>query len=495
MEFRSSFRSRVLVGAPGIICIAVLLFATAAFGGSVPNPTISGPIPATAIPGSPSHNYPWFASNHDLPTHGYVEEEYFFAGTANRYNTPSLTTATIIDSGHPYMTRLVVRRPANPRDFNGTVLVEWYNVTSGWDQDNIWFFDWEHIMDSGYIWVGVSAQRVGVNWLKTWNPTRYGALDVTQGGTITDDSLSYDIFSQAGQAILHPQGKDVLNGMKPKVVLAMGESQSASRLATYANSIQPLANLYPGILLQSSLGNLIRTDLTIPVWKMLTEFDVANAEAIVRQPDTKLFRTWEVAGTSHVDQHFRASKEYLEIRDNVVSSEGAFAPECGVPSIGTRVPFTYALSSAIDLFVRWVKYSVPPPTAPRIGIATLGSPGVMSVIARNSLGLALGGIQLAQIAVPTALNVGINSGPSTTACVRWGYSIPFDVNTLEQLYPSHQGYVGQVANTALQNVKQGYISDQDAQRTILCAVNSNVGGGNNGEAPSSLMDLYCSPYF
>ena len=64
-----------------------------------------------------------------------------------------------------------------------TVLVEWTNVTNGFDAENVWFFGWEHMLRAGYAWVGVSAQQVGVNRLKSWSP-RYGALDVTQGGTI-----------------------------------------------------------------------------------------------------------------------------------------------------------------------------------------------------------------------------------------------------------------------------------------------------------------------
>src|SRR5207249_2810467 len=159
-------------------------------------------------------------------------------------------------------TRMVVRRPADPARFSGTVLVEWYNVTNGFDAENVWFFAWEHILRAGYVWVGVSAQRVGVDSMKTWSPGRYGALDVTEGGSIINDALSYDIFSQAGQAIKHPLGVDPLHGLKPQLVIATGESQSASRLATYINSIRPLANLYDGVLLLSSLGNAIRTDLT-----------------------------------------------------------------------------------------------------------------------------------------------------------------------------------------------------------------------------------------
>jgi hypothetical protein len=50
-----------------------------------------------------------------------------------------------------------VRRPADPKRFNGTVLVEWDNVTNLFDAENFWFFGWEHIMRAGYVWVGVST--------------------------------------------------------------------------------------------------------------------------------------------------------------------------------------------------------------------------------------------------------------------------------------------------------------------------------------------------
>jgi Alpha/beta hydrolase domain len=446
--------------------------------GSVPNPTVSGPIASPDIPGTPTYNYPFFASNHDLPTHGYVEEEFYFQGTANRYNTPSLTTGTIIDSGHPYLTRMLVRRPADPKQFNGTVLVEWLNVTNGFDADNTWFFSWEHILEEGYAWVGVSAQEVGVARLQAWNPTRYGSLDVTQGGTITGDDLSYDIFSQAGQAVRSPVGVDPLGGLKARLVIAIGESQSAFRLATYVNSINPLANEYDGFLLLSTLGNLIRTDLSVPVWKILTEYDVAAFEAPVRQPDAAKFRTWEVAGSSHVDQHLRASREPLELRDFSTSTtassvEAILAPQCAIPSIGTRVPTHYIVGHAYDLLVRWIARGVPPPSAPRIEITTVGAPGTMSVVARDSLGLALGGIRLAELAVPTAENVGVNSGPG--ACVRWGYSVPFDIATLDALYPSHNSYLDQVITVTEGNIRSDYIDAADGQRSISEAIQSDIG--------------------
>src|SRR6185503_19511502 len=103
-----------------LIVVSALFLLTA-----VPNPTVNGPVASTGIPGSQAHDYTFFASNHELASYGYVEEEFFIQGTANRYNTPAQTTGTIVDSDHPYKTRVVVRRPADARRFNGTVLVEW----------------------------------------------------------------------------------------------------------------------------------------------------------------------------------------------------------------------------------------------------------------------------------------------------------------------------------------------------------------------------------
>ena len=102
-------------------------------------------------------------------------------------------TGTIIDSDHLYKTRIVVRRPISANLFNGTVLVEWFNVTNGYDVEADWFQSYEHFMRSGYAWVGVSAQRAGVDFMRAWS-ARYASLDVTQGGSITNDALSYDIY-------------------------------------------------------------------------------------------------------------------------------------------------------------------------------------------------------------------------------------------------------------------------------------------------------------
>jgi Alpha/beta hydrolase domain len=450
--------------------------AAAATGGTpsatkVPAPVVTGPITASAPPGDPSRDYPFFASNLDLAKFGYVEQEFFLQGTANRYNTPPEQTGSIIDGGHPYETRIVVRRPASASRFNGKVAVEWLNVTNGMDQEQTWYEIDQHLLRAGYAWVGVSAQRVGVNFLRTWNPGRYGTLDVGQRDgsgteTITDDALSYDIMSQVARALRAPAGVRPLGGLKPQIIIATGHSQSASRLSTYVNSIQPLSHSFDAFALQGSLANRLRVDLEVPVWKVLSEYDVEALEGAVRRPDEGLFRSWEVAGTSHNDRRALDTRVPLQRRDIGTAQEDSLV--CTEP-IGSTVPFHYVMAAGLDELVRWVTHGTPMPSAPPLVFAS-GPPGHL---ARDRFGIALGGIRLSQIAVPIATSSGTNTGPGT--CDRWGFTVPFDDATLAALYPRHGRYVSQVAEATWQNLRNGFILPGDAARTISEATRSRIG--------------------
>jgi hypothetical protein len=496
-------------------------------GASVPTPTVAGPVPATAL-GDPGRDYPFYAAIGDLKAHGYVEEEFFIEGTANRYATPPQATATIVDGCHPFRTRMVVRRPASAARFNGTVIVEWNNVTAGRDLDIDWFQTNEHLVRSGYAWVGVSPQRVGVEALKVWSAKRYGTLDVTHGGTVAQDDLSYDIFAQAGQAVRAPGKVNVMGGLSIVRVFATGHSQSAGRLGTYVNSVNPLGKVFDAVILHGG-GGRVRTDLDIPVWKLLAETDVQN-QAANRQPDTNKFRTWEVAGNSHVDIKFTSYSRQLAARDGSPSApaaaptggrggrgapaaasqpargaiagapasqsasaapagasagQGASAPlgaaasqagatggnpgGCERPPY-SHIPFHHVFNAALDHLVRWVKDGTPPPSAPPIEVTTVGPPAVM---ARDAAGNALGGIRLSQHAVPTAVNTGVNSGPGF--CRLYGSHERFDVATLAKLYPTHEGYVAKVKEVTERNLKAGYILKADADATIAEAEKSSIG--------------------
>ena len=76
----------------------------------------------------------------------------------------------------PYTTRIVVRRPSDPKKFNGTVLVEWLNVSGGTDAAPDFAFLHRDIVREGYAWVGASAQQAGIELTDSIddpNPTDY----------------------------------------------------------------------------------------------------------------------------------------------------------------------------------------------------------------------------------------------------------------------------------------------------------------------------------
>src|SRR3954466_1199830 len=148
-------RRTLRVGRPAVVGLALAVVLGCGVAASVNG--------ATKIDGKPFN-----ASVMDLAKQGYVEEEFFLSGAAKTYDIPrdQMSNGTPSEATHPFKTRIVVRRPSSAAKFNGTVIVEWTNVSEGFDNEVEWFHSGEHFVRSGYAWVGVSAQNVGVSALK-----------------------------------------------------------------------------------------------------------------------------------------------------------------------------------------------------------------------------------------------------------------------------------------------------------------------------------------
>jgi hypothetical protein len=341
---------------------------------------------------------------------------------------------------------MVVRYPMNPKKFNGTVVIEWDNISLGFDTDPQWTKVYTQMLHDGYAFVGVSMQLTGVNYLKnTYDPLRYGTL-IHPG-----DSYSYDIFSQVAQAIRSPVGINALAGLNIKTIIATGLSASADRLVTYYNAIQPLDKEFDGFLITgrsisaSALSQAplplisapvriqYRADLEVPVMNMALETDIgarAGAGYYTRQADSSVFRHWEIAGSSH-----------LNLWESDHQSSGPVwwtLNSCSQP-INTGVTEHYVMDAALYHLNKWIKNGSLPPSAPLLSVVPATFP-VVPVINRDSFGNALGGIRTPFVDVPTASYSGTGNTPGGL-CGLLGITNSFSDSMIASLYPTHDSYV------------------------------------------------------
>jgi len=454
--------------------VALLLVASCSF--------VQGPVTG---PGSIALN-----TGFDVTQVGYQASEYYLSGLVSAYKpTAPLTSdgrwSVAVDPNNAatgFNTRMVIYRPSDPARFNGTVVVEWLNVSAGVDLGNDWVMAHTELVRSGAAWVGVSAQAVGVNAIKASRPDRYGNL------THPGDSFSYDIFTQAGRQIrTHPE--QVLGGLTPQRVIATGESQSASRLVTYIDAVQPIAHVYDGFLVhsrsaggsslaQSPLPSIpvpspvaIRNDLDVPVMVVEAEGDVIGSNLGARQPDTPKFREWEMAGTSHADAYTLIAGP-SDIGDGAAATQMfgfmRTPPEAGCALPINAGPHHWILNAAIHGLDTWVRTGVAPASAPPLTVAST-SP---TVLVRDSQGNALGGVRSPHVDAPVATLNGSNSGSGF--CGLFGSTTPLTPTQLAGLYPNHADFVAKWATSLSTNILNGFLLQADSAELLAAANNSTI---------------------
>jgi Alpha/beta hydrolase domain len=431
----------------------------------------------------------------DLERLGYAQHEYAAAGTATSYKAIGALThdgrwTFVPDTRAQYRTRVLVRAPADPKAFSGTVIVEWLNVSGGVDAGPEWTSLQEEIVRAGDAWVGVSAQKIGVEGgpvlvkvtgipgsdqagkgLKAIDPARYGTL-VHPG-----DGYSFDIYTQVARAL---RGGAGLGGLRPQRLIAAGESQSAFALVTYFNGVQPLTHAFDGFFVHSrgAVGlplvaagqdtgiagaitgtpTIFRTDQPAPVLDIQTETDVASIlnSYAARQPDTDHFRLWEVAGTAHADAHLVGpSAKYLN---------------CGVPI--NNGPMHIVAKAALRALTVWLTTGTAPVIAPRIDVV----PGATPKIVRNADGIALGGIRTPPVDVPVATLSGVPGPNPSTICLLLGSTKPFTAARLAQLYPSRAVYLQRYTAATDATIKAGFALPQDRAALLAFADPSLIAG-------------------
>jgi hypothetical protein len=443
----------------------------------------------------------------DIDGVGYVAEEFFISGTASSYApveelgpdgrwdvTPSGTA--------DYTTRIVALTPADRARFNGTVLVEWLNVSGGIDAPAVWMMAHREILRAGYAYVAVSAQKVGVDGgasllgidmsLKRQDPTRYASLNHP------GDAFAFDIFSQIG-GLVRNAGDSILGELRPQHVVAIGESQSAMFLTTYINAVDPLAQVYDGFLvhsrfgpaapldgstmiaeLESSDGSQVvvvrfRPNLRVPLITIITETDLFGRAPLgyyyARQPDNQWLRVWEISGAAHADNYTIQVAPIDSGSAPLDDIAAAYAPTNMLmgQQLGHYINFGpqhhYIVQASIAALHRWVRTGEPAPTAAPLRVRETDHPE--PVLDAN--GLAEGGIRTPWVDVPIARTSGVIAEESIMSAI-FGSGEAFDATTLHRLYPGGAGeYLEKFTASLDAAIQSGFILPADRAEILQLA--------------------------
>jgi hypothetical protein len=389
-----------------------------------------------------------------------------------------------------------VYRPDDAAAFDGTVWVEWLNVSSGFDAAPDWTFTHTELMRHGAAWVGVSAQALGVvggeglvgmssTGLIGTDPERYGAL------SHPGDRFSYDIYTQAGACARATAGT-ILDDLAVERVLAIGESQSAFRLTRYVNEIDPVARGYDGYLVHARGGAAaplhdrdepsaalqgdpvrFRADLRVPVLCVEAETDLMTLGYLAaRQDDAEHLVVWEMAGTAHADMYTFSAGFADTGRLPVEELAAALRPVQNLLGMHFDLPVNagpqhYVMNAAVAHLDRWVRDGTRPPAAPRLELG-------VGPFVTDELGNARGGIRTPHVDVPIAVLSGLGNGGGPLAFLA-GSTVPFDAATLASLYSDRADYLARFAAATDAAVDAGFVLAADADEIkAVAAVNSPV---------------------
>lgn len=431
----------------------------------------------------------------------YVEEEFFLEGTATVFNYRTLPPVRgdiepIPDQTDlPYKTRFVVRRPADPADFNGTVVIEWMNSTSGFDVAAVWDTSAEYFARKGIVYVGWTNSNQSLAFLlggcqpvpllPATCATRYQDLLLSENGQ------AYEIGSQLARLLRNPDTSPLPANYAVERIFHSGQSQQGGSIVTYASAFHDpdasdgyfvqtagVARAINGGVSCTAEGapafpdctpalegeeRLVRTDLPVPVYRMQTETDLAVLGVLsggTRQEDIAGFRYYELAGSAHTTVH-EVELFGLPIALETFCAEPLNSLADG-PVFGAFV--VNALWENLEL---QLEDGVAAPRGEPI--KTVGD-----TIARDVFGNALGGVRLPELDVPVA-----RYGPSATVspdllpfipanlanlfCFLTGTTTPFSDSLLELLYPTRDDFLDPYFAATDALVEARFLLPEDAQ--------------------------------
>jgi hypothetical protein len=392
----------------------------------------------------------------------YLEAEYLLSGEANTYAGPATGQPRIVSSGHRYVTRVLVRRPAHPTRFSGRVLIEPFNTTHGVDCDALWLHVAGLLQAQGDAWIGISVRASSAVELKQYDPRRYTDVD------IASSDLTWDLLRAIGTCIRQGGDNSPLQGLQVRYVYLGGYSQSGVDTATFAAAFAQRTRtgdgrpVYDGFFpachaasltpLAVGAAGLPRFEYAamppvgVPVIEVQPQSDVEgfNVEqfvnpgsASVRREDsdvpTDRFRLYEIPGAPHA------------------------AKIAGCDGNGSSFPTSAFVRAALHHLFRWAEHDITPPAAPRIRVTTAAARVVTAVVDR--FGNALGGVPTPFLEAPIA-RYEVHSTPGPL-CKLAGREVPLPREVLVGRYGDLHTYLQEFTISLDATIRAGFLLHDD----------------------------------
>ncbi|NBC35342.1 hypothetical protein GTZ99_02085 [Novosphingobium sp. FSY-8] len=395
----------------------------------------------------------------DLAPHGYVEEEYFITGTADAWERAD-GRMRVKTSAVPYVTRIIVRRPADRAAFSGVVHFEPIHPSQGGTTH--WFLTAPYAMARGDVYVAASvgddapsrrisrsapAPTAQSQVLKWFSPSRYADLAWPE-----EDGIAYEVMGHIGRLLRSDRAENPLRGWAVKAMLVGGWSFTGSIQRTYVNEgfhdrirLPGGRAVFDGYLVGISSrwngGGYVPLNsaetlpppadprrawrkIDAPVIEFMSEFEVATGagpQLADRNGRAGGHRLYQLGGTIHsssmtdprLSRRERPNIAQLAMRgyplDAVRGETGDDV--CSAPISDVAHP-AYA-RAALDNLRQWVLRGVEPPHAPEL-IRADQTNDIRS-IRRDATGNPLGGMPAVEFAVPLA-GYGLYAGTDKPGC-------------------------------------------------------------------------------
>lgn len=446
----------------------------------------------------------------NLKSFGYVEEEYFVTGDAAAYehsaSGPQQRTEKL-----PYVTRIVIRRPADLSEFSGVVHFEPAHPTHGWNghwlvlrnyamsRGDIYVF--ANVGDASQGWSGSPqydppASPTGANVIMKWfNPDRYEPLTWPE-----EEGIRYEMMADIARMLRSDEPENPLRQLDIKAMLIGGWSYTGSIQRTFINEgfhetmrlpdgspifdgyligvsselnepgYLPLYNDEPFVPIDSPRRRPRATDAKIIEFLTESEVELADNSLPYARPEVEGRRVYELSGVIHTDNLYGATLAHKQppVLAQLANSGYNFATvstvsvdACDLPA--SDIPEDAFVRAAVDNLRHWVVDGTPPPESVFLELSD-------GELVRDDVGNVEGGIRAAQFVAPLA-RYGRYIGTEKPGCRADNlypsvFMVRDDLSTTElnSLYSSPEDYLQQFDAQIDQLVEERRLLEEDALR-------------------------------